>query len=185
VGWRERDWARWTSDERRRYVGARSASAAPAARPLRVRPRKRSLTATRLHPLHLAALVVAGVVALGQLPRSHPLVPTLRFTIPGWQREAPPRGPTYDLTQPSLHQLRVPRSARVGSVLDFHGSLPSGTAGQVVLEGTYGGPWHVLALDSTSGGDYTTRFIVPRRGLLHLRLVYPDGTRWVGSVRAR
>lgn len=130
-------------------------------------------------------LVVAGIVAVGQLPRHHPLVPALRFTIPGWHRTSPARGPTYDLTSPSLHQLRVPRVARVGSVLTFHGSVPSGSSGGALFEGTYGGRWHPLAVELSSDGGYTTRVILPHRGLFHLRFVYPDGARWVGSVRVR
>jgi hypothetical protein len=58
--------------------------------------------------------------------------------------------------------------------------------GVVRISGTYGGPWRTLRIVTLDrAGGYTARIDLARRGLFHLRVLYPDGSRAVGSLRVR
>jgi hypothetical protein len=85
MGWRDRDYAKWTDAERRRFYGS-SASSDYAPRsgysvPGQGRPFG---SRVRMAPGAFLAVIVSFMVALalGQLPRSHPLIPALHFTLP-------------------------------------------------------------------------------------------------------
>jgi hypothetical protein len=61
MGWQDRDYARWTDEERRRFLGVGASRASASRRSVGV-----SECAT------VAVLVSAAVFALGHLPRGHP-----------------------------------------------------------------------------------------------------------------
>jgi len=176
MGWQDRDYARWTDEERRRFLGVGASRASASRRSVGV-----SECAT------VAVLVSAAVFALGHLPRGHPLVPELRFSVPMPHTSAAHRPPavTATLTRPRIRRIAVPRSGRSGSSLTFRGTVPDGEEGVVRLDATYGGAWRRVARVNTVGGAYRVTVRLARRGLLHLRLVYPDGSRAVGSIRVR
>jgi hypothetical protein len=136
VGWRDRDYARFTDDERRILYGT--------DRPSRrggsdyTVPGQGRLFGSRGRPLSgiFAAVIVSLLVALGlgQLPRSHPLIPQLHLGFPSLSNPAKPTA------------LVLPSRLPVGSYLSLHGRLGSDETGTVTVEGAYGrGPWQVLA----------------------------------------
>jgi hypothetical protein len=163
MGWPGRDYARWTDEERRRFLGAGG-------------PRRSTASATRRlrDGASAAILVSAAILALGHLPKGHPLVPSLRFSLPHSSRHVS-----------GLGKIAVPRHGLLGSSLTLSGTF-SGADGRVVrVEETYGGGWRVVRRAEIRDGRYATTVRLERRGLLHLRLVYPDGSRAVGSIRVR
>jgi hypothetical protein len=178
VGWQDRDYARWTTEERRRFLGSDAPVAATATRPSTPRP-------TGTQAAVLAVAVSAALFALGHLPRGHPLVPAFHFNLLARSTVRAQPQSSFQVTEPQVGKLHGPRAARIGSFLTVSGSLPPGTAGSVSVEGTYGHGWQTLVLVSTGASSYTARIPLARRGLLHLRIVYPDGSRSVGSIRVR
>src|SRR5438874_12197687 len=104
MGWRERDYARFTEDERRRLLGASTAGTPSTGR--RVGPAQGA---------GLAVLVSGVVFALGQLPTSHPIVPALHVDIhaPGNAAHAKVLQPTASKQRPLL----LPRTVALRSVL--------------------------------------------------------------------
>jgi hypothetical protein len=120
---------------------------------------------------------LAVALALGHVPRGHPLVPALNFRLPGLSSLQP---------SPRISTISLPRSLPVGSLLTLRGQLPSGETGTVSVEGAYiRPPWRLLAAVPAVDGSYEVRFPLDHKGLLHLRVTYPDGQRSVGEVRVR
>ncbi|HJU36332.1 MAG TPA: hypothetical protein VJ716_02810 [Gaiellaceae bacterium] len=170
MGWRDRDYAKWTAHERRRFYGDGSTpSTRGSSLGTRVRPVPSALTAV------LVSLVVA--LALGQLPREHPLIPALHFNL---QSSAPNSVPA------GVGRITIARRLPVGSFLTLHGGVPSGESGTVTVEGAYTRPpWNLLAAVPVKDGTYEARIQLNHKGLLHLRVTYPDGHRSVGETRVR
>jgi hypothetical protein len=195
VGWRDRDYARWTDEERRRFLGSSvpSSSRPRIGSPLPSSPRPRigsrvpssqprlfgSSRVGVAQGASLAIIVSAVLFLLGHVPYSHPLIPALHFTVP-----RPPFLTQASSTTATLGKISVPRSARLGSFLTLHGQLPSGESGTVSVDGAYRRPpWQLLAAVPAQDGFYTARIHLSRTGLLHLRITHPDGHRSVGSIR--
>lgn len=181
MGWRDRDWAKWTDEERRRFYGSSSRSALPAARSYSTGAGQGSLFGPRIGLLpgtFLAVIVsVAVALALGQLPRSHPLIPSLHFALPGLSSTPQP---------PASITVSLPASLPLGSFLTLHGDLAAGEKGTVTVQGAYRRPpWRLLAAVPAPNGKYEARIPLRHKGLLHLRITYPDGHRSVGEVRVR
>jgi hypothetical protein len=183
VGWRDRDYARWTDEERRRFLGSGIRSSSPPPRtPLRVPASTPRLFGPRIgvaQGASFAIIVSAVLFLLGHVPYTHPLIPALHFTVPH-----PPFQTPGSSTKATLGKVNVPRSARLGSFLTLHGRLPSGESGTVSVEGAYRRPpWQLLAAVPAQDGSYAARIQLSRTGLLHLRITDPDGHRSVGSIR--
>lgn len=169
MGWRDREYAKWTDDERRRFYGSGAARAQGSSLSSRV----------GIVPGALLAVLVSllAALALGQLPRSHPLVPVLHFTFPALFHDSAPAKANPDA-------ISLPRRLPLGSYLTLHGQLPAGESGTVTVEGAYiRPPWKLLAAVPAANGSYEARIPLNHRGLLHLRVTYPDGHRSVGETR--
>lgn len=124
-------------------------------------------------PSFFLAVIVSLLVALalGQLPRSHPLISALHFRLPALSSPA------------KTGHIALRSGAQLGSLLTLHGRLPGGEAGTVTIDGAYGGGrWHVLAAVPARDGSYSARIQLGRKGLLHLRVTYPDGHEAVGET---
>jgi hypothetical protein len=170
IGWRDRDYARWTDEERRRFFGS-PGSVAPSGRTSR---RGRMCA----HGAGWAVGASAVVFALGFVPRGHPLLPALHFRIPVSRHSTTAAEPRPRLTGPRL--------VRRGSFLTFHGRVPAGHEGAVVIRGSLDeGPWRTLAIADGNGGTYRARILLRRRGGLRLRVLFRGGVEEVGSVRVR
>jgi hypothetical protein len=142
----------------------------------------------------LLIAIVAGAVAilLGQFPRNHPVVQALHFNLPalGNNPASPPTtaavaqqaSTTRDrVAKPRIRRLKIARFGTAGATLLLHGTAP--TAGKVIVRGSYGGlRWHTLAT-ARAKRSYTVGVHLGRRGVLHLRVLYADGSRAVGSIR--
>src|SRR5256885_6706979 len=82
MGWRERDYARFTRAERERFYGADAV------------PRRRaSGRATCAGGAGLAVAVSSLLFLLGQVPNGHPVVPALHSRLPGVARASIPNAP--------------------------------------------------------------------------------------------
>jgi hypothetical protein len=64
------------------------------------------------------------------------------------------------------------------------GKLAAGVSGAVVVDGRWGpGPWWRLAIGVAKNGRFRVRYLIARRGLLHIRIALPDGDFLVGATR--
>jgi hypothetical protein len=186
MGWRERDWAKWTDTERQRFFGTgRSTSHAPT----RSSPKAFGKRRTRREALAVLMLI-AGVAAYhsGTLNRSpQPIViPTtsgparklslrLPHTYPTSTAPAPP--------SPRYTTMSGPSSVPRGAYMTVTGTLPAGESGPIVVEGQWeSGPWYELASTNASNGEFRVRYTLPRRGIVHVRLALPDGDYLARSI---
>jgi hypothetical protein len=171
MGWREREYARFTRAERERFYGADAV------------PRRRtSGRATCTGGAGLAVAVSGLLFLLGQFPSGHPIVPALHFRLPGAARAASPQAPRRRALP-----LRLPAVGAVSSSLTIHGRA-AGYAGRLVLvEGSWNRHrWAVLATARIGRrGAFRGRFRLIRPGTLRVRVTYPDGTTSVGAMRVR
>ena len=163
VGWRERDWARFTDSERRVFYGTgRDGWAAD----------RRSLFKPGVG---VAILVSAGIFLLGHFPRHDPLGPGLNFTVPGLKAAD---------RSPRSFPLRLPNTAQSGSVLTLSGSSGSSSGAMTVVGHWNSQPWQTLAVfNSRSDGTWSVPIALNRKGMLNLRVVLPNGDLLTGSVR--
>jgi hypothetical protein len=90
-------------------------------------------------------------------------------------------------SDPQVSQLHGARTAPAGGGGFFvlRGHAAPEMSGTVTVEGTYGGGWRLLATVPMRGGVYEARVELAQRRLLHLRVIYPDGSKSVGSVGVR
>jgi hypothetical protein len=167
VGVENRDYARWTDEERRRFLGSSLSSSGG---------RKVS------GGLLAAVAISAGLVLLGQFPRGHPIVPAFHFNI-GAGKVQPGSAPPIVGTRPATVTLTGPRVVRVGSFLTYHGPVPIGDEGPVrILESYKGKPWRTAAVADGGTGSYFARIAINRAGILRIRIVFNDGARAVQTL---
>ena len=164
MGWRDREYARWTPEERRRHLGvSRRAGATQGAA--------------------AAAAVSAIVFALGHYPSGHPIVPALSFNLPSISRSSSYTPRIRQPAAPAQVQLRGPSVVRVGSFLTFRGPVPIGDNGQVTILGNLNDTaWRTLAVADGSNGTYVARITLDQRGVLKLRVVFRDGAEAVQTI---
>lgn len=173
MGWRDREYARWTGEERRRFLGSSAGAGTARSGP------------TVGGGVALAAAISLAVLALGNYPRADPVLPGLRVgaatTTPATAVGAPivvTHAPTVTLGGPSV----VPAH----SFLTFHGQVPEGDRGVVRILGSFdGGRWRTLAVADGSSGRYTARIALDERGTLRIRVVFRDGAKAVKTLRIR
>ena len=183
VPWEERDWAKWTDEERDRYLGTSATRPAGSGRPpgggLRLDRRLTRGRTILAFALIAAGLVYAGHRALKMPSYDPPSVlgdPTRAFSQPPpGQRALPP-------TQEPIRDL--PSMLRRGTYVTSSGTLGSDVSGVVIVEGRWGnGPWYRLASALVTNGSYRVRYLLDRPGLLHLRIALPNGNDLVATTR--
>ena len=181
MGWRDRDYAKWTDEERRRFYGSGASGYQGPRSSYATGPGQGRLFGSRvgLAPGASLAVIVSLLVtlALGQLPRSHPLIPALHFTLPGISGAASP-----GVIRPT-GTINTPSTASVGSTLTFHGTAPPGN-GPVIIQGSYDGgqTWQTLTSVGSANGAYAAQITLSERGSLQLQIVFSDGSKSVGAV---
>jgi hypothetical protein len=171
MGWREREYARFTREERERFYGADAV------------PRRRaSARATCASGAGLAVAVSSLLFLLGRVPNGHPLVPALHFRLPGVGRASSPHTP-----QRHVLRLRLPAVGAVSPTLTIHGRVPGYARRLVFVEGSWNRHRWAAMTTAPIGrrGAFRARFRLTRRGTLRVRLTYPDGTTSVGAMRVR
>jgi hypothetical protein len=183
VGWRERDWARWTDAERRRFFGsARSTGHAPACSSAKAGGERRTLRQAigALVLLAAAAAYYSGALthSVGHTinPRPAPTpYPRLPHASPTNTAAAPP--------SPRYTTMSGPSSVPRGTYLTVTGTLSPGESGPVVVEGQWeSGAWYELASTNASNGGFRLRYALARPGVVHVRLALPDGDYAVKTI---
>jgi hypothetical protein len=191
VGWRDRDYARWTDEERRRFLD----SGVPASSPSRpsVPARSRSRIGI-VQGGFLAICVSALLFLLGHVPSNHPLVPGLDFRLPSppGASHAPPApaqpSGSYSVGRSGSRRIKLhgPTVVKHGSHLTLRGSVPSSARGQVVIDGSWnGGAWRILSVADGRSGSYRARLALGHTGRLRLRVLFANGDTAVGAMRVR
>jgi hypothetical protein len=63
------------------------------------------------------------------------------------------------------------------------GTLNPGESGPIVVEGRWvSGPWYELASTNAGNGAFRVRYLLPRPGIVHVRLALPDGDYLVRTI---
>lgn len=172
MGWRDRDYAKWTEEERERFLG-------PGASNQDLFGGQGGLARASglLRPGAALAILVTGALLLAQFPSRHPILSPLHISLPGSHpvSSGTPSAPTGKISGPS--------TAAPGSTLTLHGTAPLGN-GPVTIEGSYDGgqTWQTLSRVTSANGSYTAQVALSHRGFLQIRIVFADGSQAVGSV---
>lgn len=186
VGWRERDWAKWTDAERQRFFGTtRSTSHAPT----RSSPKAVGKPRTRRETVAVLVLIVAAVAyysgALNHSPQ--PTVsPTSSGPAPTPYPRLPHTSPTSNTPaplSPRYTTMSGPSSVPRGTYMTITGTLHPGESGPIIVEGQWeSGPRYELASTHASNGGFMVRYTLPRPGIVHVRLALPDGDYAVRTI---
>jgi hypothetical protein len=174
VPWQEREWAKWTDEERDRYLGTSSSPGGGT--------RRAPVGGSRLnHPLSkgqtilaFAAIAVFVAYAAHNVMNRSPTRTVIEPSSPAVKIAPPRQLPMTDL--PST----IPR----GTYVTSRGTLGTNVSGPVIVEGRWGsGPWYRLASANATMGTYRVRYLLDRPGFLHLRIALPDGNYLVATTR--
>jgi hypothetical protein len=197
--WQERDWAKWTDEERNRFLGTSGtrrgggAKRPPAGGSRRNRPpaggsglnRRLSRSETLLAFAAIASFIGYGVhkASDGQSQRLELPTPDLT-SVPRSPNPATKPPPAARVPAPKHRSMQLPSSLRRGTYVTSSGTLGTNVSGIVIVEGRWGsGPWYRLASANATNGAYRVRYLLDRPGLMHIRIALPDGNYVVGSVR--
>jgi hypothetical protein len=185
VGWRERDWAKWTDGERHRFFGTtRSTSRAPT------RSSPKAVADRRTRRKILAALLIGAAVAHYSGALNHSPQPTVTPT-PSGPAPAPhvrllhtsPTSTRPASPSPRYSTMSGPSSVPYGTYMTATGTLPPGESGPIIVEGQWGsGPWYELASTNASSGGFRVRYTLRRPGVVHVRLALPNGDYAVRTI---
>jgi hypothetical protein len=178
VGWRERDWAKWTDAERRRFYGTtRPTSHPPTRSSLKSSGRRHTRRETLAALILIAAAVAYDSGALNHSPQRtfNPVsgpVPTPYLRLP----QTSPTPTTPASPSPRYTTMSGPSSVPRGTYMTVTGTLPQGVSGPVIVEGKWeSGPWYELASTTASDGGYRVRYTLSRPGVVHVRIALPNG----------
>jgi hypothetical protein len=199
MGWRDRDYAKFRKDEfeaiygRANPDGSYATATSPGASPRISRRRRRRRGSSFFRALRLlaiavvgAAVLLGGAIATGKVkdidslanrtPNSTPVV-----VVP----QVPPPTP---VEVPATHRtIRISgtRLLQYGGTLTLSGSHTP-MVGNFVISGRWGaGHWETFAVARGDGPTYSVRIPLDRRGVLHIRINSPDGSRGVGTYQVR
>lgn len=179
MGWRERDWAK-TDEERARFLGS-SSSVGPTGD---VTPRpsgfSRRLSKAEIVLALLVVLPVLGYLVHREIQRHESPATTLQPSARLLRRlEAPPSKPLPPVRREPLH---LPPSLRAGTYVTTSGTLATNVGGVVIVEARWGkGPWLRLATANATNGTFRVRYLLSKRGRVHVRIALPDGNYLAGS----
>lgn len=176
MGWRDRDYAKWSDEERLRFYGS-GASAGSSQNVLAGYEGSPRETRNRIFRLGVGpAILISGLLfAAGHFPVGHPILPFLHFTI---------RAPHSSATRiRATETINTPSTATVGSTLTFHGTAPGGN-GPVTVEGSYDGgkTWETLSSVRSANGSYAAAITLDQRGPFQIQIVFSDGSKAVASL---
>jgi len=192
--WQEREWAKWTDEERNRFLGTSGnrgggggtrphAGGSVLNRPL---SRSQTLLAFAVIAAIIGYAVHHGMTRSASAGQSQGVVlptPDLTPVLPS-PKPATKTPPAARVPAPEHRSMQLPSSLRRGTYVTSSGTLGTNVSGIVTVEGRWGsGPWYRLASANATNGAYRVRYLLDRPGLVHLRIALPDGNYVVGTVR--
>lgn len=205
--WQERDWAKWTDEERNRFLGTsgsrgggdsttrapsggyrRNRASAGGSRFNRRLSRSQTLLALAVAALMTGYLVYHGLKEprLPSAAQAQGLVlptPNLTPVMPTPNPTTKPQ-PAARVPAPKHRSMHLRSSLARGTYVTSSGTLGTNVSGPVIVEARWGsGPWYRLASANATNGAYRVRYLLDRPGLVHLRIALPDGNYLVGTVR--
>lgn len=203
--WQERDWAKWTEEERNRFLGTSGnrgggSNTRPPAGGYRANQARRTHAGSGLHRrlgkgeavLALAAAAVMAVFLVHHVLNeavsagmSQGLVPAPNLTpaLPS-PNPATASPPAARVPAPEYRSINLRSSLPRGTYVTSSGTLGTNVNGPILVEARWGaGPWYRLASANVTNGAYRVRYLLDRPGLVHLRVALPDGNYLVGTVR--
>jgi hypothetical protein len=165
MGWRDRDWAKFTDAEREALWGTGGHTRG-----------RRGYAIRRTHSAWVAALASLALFVAGQLPRANPLLPGLRISLPVGSPQA---------HKPHVFRLEGPRIVQHGSVFTVSGRAGGAASGVVRIDIHWNAwPWeNVYTGPLGSGGTYRAEIPLQKLGRLNIRVLLPNGDQIRGSVR--
>jgi hypothetical protein len=84
---------------------------------------------------------------------------------------------------PRYSTMSGPSSVPRGTYMTVTGALLPGESGPIIVEGQWeSGPWYELASTNASNGGFRVRYALPRPGVVHIRLVLPNGDYAVKTI---
>jgi hypothetical protein len=183
VSWRERDWAKWTDAERRRFLGTTHSTSTPSTRSSTKSSGKHR---TWKETLATLTLIAAGVAfysgALNDSPQRTISTPS-NGSAPSPYLRTPGTSTGTTALSPRYTTMSGPSSVRRGTHMTVTGTLSPGESGPVVVEGRWGpGPWYELASTNAGNGGFRVRYALLRPGVVHVRLALPDGDYAVSTI---
>jgi hypothetical protein len=163
MAWTDRDYAKWTDEERDRFYGQGSVGA------------RRSPGVVLRRGVGWAIIASAVLFGLGHFPSGHPILPVPHFSLRGSHSSTASTRPVGPISMPS--------TAALGSTFTFRGTAPPGN-GPVAVEGSYDGgqTWRTLSTVSSANGSYAAEITLRERGTLQIRIRFADGSEAVGSL---
>ena len=169
--WQERDWAKWTDEERDRYLGTSGSRGGTRRPPVRRSGLNQPLSKRQ------AILVFAAIAAFVAYAVHNGLKLPTRGFMPSSSavKLAPPK---------KLPMTGLPTTLRRGTYVTSRGRLGRNVSGPVIVEGRWGrGPWYRLASANATRGTYRVRYLLDRPGFVHLRIALPDGNYLVATTQ--
>lgn len=186
MGWRERDWAKWSDAERQRFLGTTRST---SRRPAQASPKGVGRHRARREVLAALVLIAATVAHYGgALKQSADPTASAPFSRTAPRSYLAPRNPSPTSTataplSPRYTRMSGPSSVPRGAHMTITGTLQPGESGLVVVEGRWeSGPWYELASTNASKGGFRVRYALPRPGIVRIRLALPDGDYAVRTI---
>jgi hypothetical protein len=167
MGWRDRDYARWTPEERHRFFGGSGNGRKPVI----------------AGGAGFAAAISLGLLVLGQVPSGHPVISALHFDV-GPRSTARMSLPRFRSASAALPLIAGPTVVEAGTSADFGGQTPRTGNGQVTIRGSLDGTtWETLAVADGSSGRYVATISFRTPGTLVLHAQFTDGEVATWTVR--
>ena len=200
MGWRDRDYAKFRKDEFEAIYGGAGRVSPYVGRTTRGRTPTGDASARRgrrgfgaLRAVRLVAVAVVGTAALLGIAIATGTVDDLNSV--GKQGQAPSSSAVFPQVRlPVRVVTRVPyRTTRIAGTRLLQGGTTltlsdshAPMAGDIVISGRWGfGPWETFAVARGERRTFSFRIPLTRRGVLRLRITYPDGARAVGRYQVR
>ena len=183
MGWRDRDYAKFTDQEFDSIYGSPARFAERSSRDYPFDAARRSSRPGRASALALVSVAGAAVLFGVLLVTGH-----LRDV---W---SPSGGPLSAVTPRLLGNVPVPvvptkrpiigtRTLQRGGILRLHGTHTP-EPGTIVIAGQWGSEqWVTYGTEPASKPSYSLRIPITRSGVLHLKVSYPDGSVSTGTYQ--
>jgi hypothetical protein len=132
-----------------------------------------------------AAALLGGAIATGKVKQIDSLANRTVAPSPAVVPQIPPLAQLERPAADRTTRIFGTRLLHYGGTFTLSGSHTS-MAGNIVISGRWGGGrWETFAVARGNRPTYSVRVPLDRRGVLHIRISYPDGIRAVGTYQVR